>query len=208
MWARILENPIREISQVDFTAADAAFDAAKFLVFVLALTLAVEIPIDVAFTQIRIQEPAVLLALVISDAISILMIGPLLYFPAKLVFGRGTFSACFFTGAYLSAFWPVATLFDYVLWSDKWARGIILSGLDLSKLLTPGPEDEHMLISAFLLCTGLVIWLLVKALPVVKSLHSIGAVRALIAIGIGYLAYAGLQLQIFGPMLEGLNSRK
>lgn len=208
-WARLVANPVREIVGIDLEAPNAAWSATRFFVFVLALTLAIDITCDVAFTNVKVQKPSVLLALILSDAIEICQIGPLLYFPAKLLAGKGSFWQCMLTGTYLSAFLPIGLLVDYIFWADPWMRNIRLKGWD-HLIDAPLPNTFDMSALVLLLVVGLAfnVWLLVRTIPVVRHLHTMGNFRAFLTLAIGCLLYNVLLVIVFDPLFVGLNHAK
>jgi hypothetical protein len=207
-WAKVVADPVGEIGHIDFNAADAAWSATRFVLFVLALTMAIQTPIYVAFTSLRIQQSTIFISLVMAHAVGICTIGLWLYFPAKLLAGKGSFWDCILTGSYLGAFWPLALLCDYLLWADPWARNLRLSGWDFDKAPEMSAHDETAMLIYLVVNSAVCVWLLVKVLPVVKLLHSMGTIRAFMTIAIGYVLYGVIFYEFFEPLLTALNRAK
>jgi hypothetical protein len=142
---------------------------------------------NIAYLHLKIEQPTIILSDVILTAIGFCQIGLFLYLPAKLIGGKGKFGDCMLTGFYLAALWPIALLADYLGMASPWVTKLRLSGWDWSTVSAPTAMDMIYITATVIVGTGLCLWLAIKTVPVIKKLHSIGVLRSMAVLFLGYL---------------------
>jgi hypothetical protein len=174
--------------------------ALRFALFVYGLLFVVGLPGYVVFFRLKISNPTIVLADLVMTGLGFLLIGFLLHVSAKIIRGRGTLGQSLLTGLYLIGLWPIVQLTDYLVLPSPWLRSII-AGETPSE---PLPSDYMYAFLMLILLPAVGFFLVIKTVPVIRHIHSIGSFRATIAVLLGITLIFGAFHLILYPLLREL----
>jgi hypothetical protein len=203
VWLRVVKSPVTEISRLDLENQNSSLDAIRFAVFSYLLSFAVSLPASVIYWHQNLKDPIMLLADAFITALVFVLAGSLLYLSGKAVAGHGKFGACLIAGLYLTAFYPIVYLIDYFGVVSPWMRELALKKMIVAEMPAPTGLDRIYVVIATLASLALYVYLLLKVLPVIKYLHSVGLFRALVAAGIWALLFSFIYAFYIGPLITG-----
>jgi hypothetical protein len=196
VWLSVVRYPLAVVSKVDLRSSKGVTPALRFVVFVYALTLLVAIPKMFLYQNVAVSSGVVILTDFVATALGFCLVGLTLYAAGKLMGGRGRLLASMIAGLYLTALWPIVQVTDYIL----------------SPELPPalGPHGTMIVRAALfaVVVVFVVVFIVVKASPVMGHVHAIGRVRATIAVLVqGFLMFVGLFL-FLRPLFEKLAGKQ
>jgi hypothetical protein len=200
IWVDVIKSPISVISRFELDSMNSVIHAVRFVLFVYAIIFLVALPGMVVFYKIDITKPVFILADFMVVVLALLLFGLLLNFAAKIMRGHGKLRHSLLAGLYLSAFWPIVQTTDYLLLPSPQLRST-MTGESVTTWL---PIDYVTIFLALILIPTIGIYLIVKTVPVIKYLHSVGSFRAtiiaLVAYGFTLIVW---QLSLI-PLFQGL----
>jgi hypothetical protein len=160
IWLQVVRSPKDFVATIDTTSPTELGKSVQFLFFVLVCTMVLEMPLDALTLHLHVFDPATQIINLFLMACDVVVFSSGIYLFARLMLGkgqyRGTLTAMFYAGA-LYPFYSLTMYFYF------------LAGLGL--------------IGSVVLLAVLT-YICVKLAPLVKSIHSIGIIRALIALGL------------------------
>jgi hypothetical protein len=135
--------------------------------------------------------------------LAFLMIGCCFHISARVFGARTTLTDSLIAGFYLSAFWPYFLIPDYilvasVLHSAEGQKAAVPAKVPLDS--PPTVYDLFIVLSFVAIC----IFVLIKIVPAVKYVHSVGAFRASVVSILGILFFGLVLWLVFYEMSERL----
>ena len=203
VWLRVVKSPVTEISGLNLGDQKSSLDAIRFAVFTYLLSFAVALPASVIYWHQNLKDPILLLTDAFITALVFVLAGSLLYISGKVVAGRGKFGSCLIAGLYLTAFYPIVYLIDYFGVVSPWIRQLALKQMIVTGIAAPTGLDRIYVVIATLASFLLYVYLLLKVLPVIKYLHSVGLFRAIVIAGIWGLLFSFIYAFYIGPLITG-----
>ncbi len=180
VWLAVVGNPVAVISRLNLRSRRTVMPALRFVVFVYAMTVFVALPKMFLYQRVAVSNEVVILTDFVATAMGFCLVGLTLYAAGKIMGGRGRLLASMIAGFYLTAFWPIVQVTDYILSPDlPWL----------------GSRATLMVRAVLLVIIGVLIVILIvaKATPVVAHIHHFGRVRATVAVLLqGFLVFVGL----------------
>ena len=184
LWIEVIKNPINVLKKVDFQTTDSMIPALKFGLFTYLLVLILALPSMILVYSFDISKPIVFLLDFIVTFLSFFLLGVIFHISGKIFFGHGKFYQSLITGIYLTAFWPISVLGDYILLPcSPGVRNSVLNG-SAFKIVD---KDYIYIIILMFAALFLFIYLITKVLPVFRLIHSFGNFRSILAAIIGIL---------------------
>jgi hypothetical protein len=181
IWISVLRSPIEVVKNIDLSSADAIVESLKFLAFVYVVDFFVQLPEYTSYYVNLKHSTLMIVAELASFILLALSFTAFFHFAAICLRGRGSFSASFITCAYLSAFCPFLSLTDYafLLFPDveKLAKAH-----DFQAAYSDADPLTRFAYNGFLLLVFLflTIYILPRVIPLIKYVHAVGTVRALL----------------------------
>ena len=218
IWIRTLRDPETEIFKNDPTATETAWASVQFAFFMLAISLAIEIPLDATVLHMNLQRPTTFVSDMVINAICFPLWGFILYFSGKMVGGKGQIGSCVVAGLFLSAFFPFFQAAQYVLasnslvWTALTKEPVAAFQTIMQWPETMSPSELTFAITATIMSLAIMMsvlaWFCVKSFPVTKRLHAIGIVRYLLILIIQFFMVLVLDTLVFLPLQNQLSSPK
>jgi hypothetical protein len=181
IWISVLRSPIEVVKNIDLSSADAIAESLKFLAFVYVVDFFVQLPEYTSYYVNLKNWPVMIAVELVSFILLALSVTALFHFVAYWLRGRGTFSASFIACAYLSAFCPFLSVTDYafLLFPDI---GKVGKADDLLAAYSSADLVTRFAFTAIvvLVCLFFTIYLLPKVIPLIKYVHAVGTLRALL----------------------------
>lgn len=169
LWVAVVRDPLKVVSEAGIETDEALPPALGLAFFAYLLFVLFDLPMQFRLDGMQASDIDVLVVLVdfALTLVCFVLVGVCLFVAGWLLGGRGGLYPAFVAGLYLSAYWPLVKLADYLLF------------VDLSRL--PLSEDEAAVAHAILasaVVLGVLVALTAKAAPVMAHVHGFGRWRA------------------------------
>ena len=178
IWLRFVEDPVALLSEVDLHSRDSAIPALSFTFFVTGFSFLLGLPGILVRHGLMSPDQSVAYQTVLAQAVltflGLVLLGPFLFIWGWILRGRGTFGASLIAGLYLTALWPFAQALLYLTLGDP--------GLEEHAHNNSMNVVDYVHVFVFLACAIIVLYVwVVKTARVVRHVHNVGAVRAIVA---------------------------
>lgn len=203
LWLMVLHNPSAAVVPPDSDKMVAMSSAFSFLAFVYLIVLVIVLPEMTIFYGINVKDPLVILVDFISVILLMVFLGALLFFFGRVLGGKGSFFRVFVSAIYLVAFWPIVQMTDYLIVANDSIREYYVSGKEI-QAADMSIADAVIMGGTVVLLLVFGLFLVIKTVPMVKELHSIGTFRAAIVTVLTYTSCLGLGNLFMVPILRGL----
>jgi hypothetical protein len=199
VWWKIVKDPLVVISQFDLNDINSIFPALKLYVFVYTGMFFFGTPKLYAAYSLNILNPAIILVDFLVTSLSVIVFIVSLHYSARILRGRGEFVKSLISGLYLTSFLLLLYFPDFFIFAKpEW------KSLGCGK---PPVQDWAALkapdIILFFVTTAILIVIIKKTLPVLKYVHSIGRLRAVVSSISGLAFYMYLSCAILRQIMKG-----
>jgi hypothetical protein len=194
IWLQVIKSPKHFISSVDLTAAPELGRSVQFLIFVLICTSILELPVFALKLHLHVFDATTQITNLILMTIEIVLFSSMIFLFGRTMWGKGQYRNTMIAMFYATAFYPLGLIPMYVNDFDT-----------ASWIVDPGREPVKAIVSKLV---TLVVWIYVawKVIPLIKVIHSVGAIRALIVIGLSFAVVISYEALVYGPILTELMS--
>jgi hypothetical protein len=178
IWLQVVKSPKEFVSKIDLTSQSEFGKSVQFLFFVLVCVIILELPIDALRLHLHVFDATTQICNFIVMAIEALLFSSTIYLFGRAILGKGRYRNTLIAMFYSAALYPIA-VFPFYL-ASTWDSEHLASG---SALFSPDPNPVRALLFASAVLF-IYVYLTVKLIPVIKHVHSFGAIRALFALGL------------------------
>jgi hypothetical protein len=197
IWLEAIKSPIAVISRYDFNALNWRLPILRFVLFVYSFSFVLSVPRLALYYGIDIKNPLIILVDFIITMLVFAIIGFCLYIAGKAIGGRGTLSQNMVGAVYIIALWPILDISAYFILASPQRLEFVKTG---KWPLDSSPAIFDLLILAIPL--AIAIYVLVKAIPVIRYIHSIGRIRAIFSCFLWFLFSFCTIMYPFAPLTQ------
>jgi len=206
IWLAVVRNPLSFLSGVDMYSNAALGQSTGFLAFVLAANAIIKVPFDALEMHFNVLDVTYQLSDFVLTAISILIFSYSIFFFGKMLRGKGTPVAVMNSMLFAAAFYPLFNALGNIAGatSGDYYKQLLQTVANHGVLVAPTQHPVAAIAYGFIMLP-IVIWIISKLVPIVKSVHKIGSFRALIVLSLAGVAeqiYEGL---VWIPLIMGLS---
>lgn len=169
VWVAVVRDPLKVVSEAVSEPPQSILPALSLALFAYLLTLMVAFP-RLVLAGMDTSRTTIFIADFVLTFMSFGLIGLTVYVVGWLLGGRGSLLSSLVAGLYLTAFWPIVQLTDYVLSPDLSWLGLSVKAVTIAHMA--------ILATVTVFVAGFVT---VKAGPVIGYVHGFSRARAVIA---------------------------
>jgi hypothetical protein len=190
---QVIKSPKDFVSKIDLESGGELGKSIQVLFFVLVCNEILRLPLDATGLQLPMFDPTVRITRFILEALVAVLFGSVVWLFGKAVNGKGKYRNVLVALLYSSVFILFKTITDYIGGFDKQELLSVLSGssekyvreYNISLII-------HAIVYSIFLC-----YVAIKLVPLVRFVHSIGAIRALLV-----LACTFLTITVYGELVS------
>jgi len=207
VWLKIVSNPNSFLSEIDLSSPATFGSSVKFLFFVIATILIIQIPIDKLMWHINPFDATAEICDVVLILIAITIFSFAVYVFGKGLGGKGSAYSTLGSMFYATAFLPFLYLLHYIDRIDPAFREAILTGKIYDASVVSELNISRIVVVS-LIQLPVIIYIFAKLAEIVKFLHRFGSFRAFLVVGLAGIAEQAYEyfiwLPLFAEIVKGL----
>jgi hypothetical protein len=189
IWVQVVKSPRNFVSTIDMTSSVEFGKSVQFLSFVILCMFILEMPIDALKFRYQVFEPTTQIIRLILVVLEIVLFSSAIYLFGKAMRGKGEYRASLIAMFYATAFYPFALLTQYVL------------DVGSNQQPTNDIEVTTKAVVGLIVVAVVAAYITVKLVPLVKFIHSIGTIRALLVLLLTQATVILYDSIVSGPLL-------
>jgi hypothetical protein len=189
IWVQVVRSPKNFVSTIDMTSSAEFGKSVQFLSFVIFCMFILEMPIDALKFRYQVFDASTQIIRLILVVIEIVLFSSAIYLFGKAMRGKGEYRSSLIAMFYGTAFYPFALMTQYVL--------------DVGVNQHPASDVEvtTKAVAGLIAVVVVAVYVTVKLVPLIKFIHSIGAIRALLVFLLTQVTVILYDSIVSGPML-------
>jgi hypothetical protein len=199
IWWKIVKDPLVVISEINLNDINSIFPALKFYVFVYTGMVFFGIPKLYAAYGLNILNPVIILVDFAVTSLSVVAFIVSLHYSARILRGRGEFVKSLISGLYLTSFLLLLYVPDFFIFAKPEWKSLECGKPTLQGWAALKAPDVILLFVS----TGILIATIKGIFPVLKYVHSIGHLRAVVSSISGLAFYMYLSCAILRQVMKG-----